>query len=81
MDYRDVNTVTKSIKYPLPNIEDIVHSLGGKAKVFTKLDLAKGFWQIPVSERAKKYLAFATRKGTWTFSMMPFGHKNAPGLF
>jgi hypothetical protein len=44
MDYRDVNTVTKSIKYPLPNIEDIVHSLGGKAKVFSKLDLAKGFW-------------------------------------
>ena len=29
---------------PLPNIEDIVHSLGGKSKDFTKLDLAKGFW-------------------------------------
>lgn len=44
MDLRDVNEVTKSVKFPLPNIEDIVNSLGGKAKYFTKLDLAKGFW-------------------------------------
>ena len=44
MDLRDVNALSKSIKYPLPTIEDIVHGLGGRAKVFTKLDLAKGFW-------------------------------------
>lgn len=44
MDYRDVNEITESIKYPLPNIDDIISSLGGKAQVFTKLDLAKGFW-------------------------------------
>ncbi len=76
-----MNEVTSTLKYPLPNIEDIIHSLGGKCRYFTKLDLAKGFWQIPVSKRAKKYLAFVTRKGTWTFKKMPFGHKNAPGLF
>ena len=76
-----MNEVTNTLKYPLPNIEDIINSLGGKCKYFTKLDLAKGFWQIPVSRRAKRYLAFVTKKGTWTFTKMPFGHKNAPGLF
>jgi hypothetical protein len=44
VDLRDVNEITESIKYPLPNIEDIVHGLGGRAKYFTKLDCAKGFW-------------------------------------
>ena len=39
-----LNEITESIKYPLPNIEDIVHGLGGCAKYFTKLDCAKGFW-------------------------------------
>lgn len=81
VDLRDVNNITQTIKYPLPNIEDIIHSLGGRAKVFTKLDLAKGFWQIDVTDRAKDMLAFNTRKGTYTFKKMPFGHKNAPGIF
>ena len=44
MDLRDVNDVTTTIKYYIPNMEDIIHGLGGKAKFFTKLDMAKGFW-------------------------------------
>jgi hypothetical protein len=44
VDLRDINDVSKSIKYPLSVIEDIIANLGGKAKYFSKLDLAKGFW-------------------------------------
>ena len=43
VDLRDVNDLSETIKYPLPNIDDIVTNLGG-AKYFTKLDMAKGFW-------------------------------------
>ncbi len=50
MDLRDVNNISETIKYPLPTIDDIVHGLAGRAKHFIKLDLAKGFWQIPVEE-------------------------------
>lgn len=49
--------------------------------MFAKLDLAKGFWQIPVAKRSRPYLAFVTRRGTFRFVKMPFGHKNAPGIF
>ena len=48
MDLRDLNALCKSVKFPFPTIEAIVHSLGDKAKYFTKIDLAKGFWQIAV---------------------------------
>ena len=40
----------------------------GSAKIFTILDLKHGYWQIPLTERAKK-------------RVMPFGLKNAPGCF
>ena len=47
VDLRDVNDISETIAYPLLNIDEIVQSLGG-AKYFSKLDMAKGFWQIPV---------------------------------
>ncbi len=43
--------------------------------------MAKGFWQIRIRDDCKKYFAFTTRKGTWVFTHMPFGHKNAPAVF
>ena len=42
VDFRDVNAITSTINYPLPNIEDIVLSLGGSC-YYVKLDLASGF--------------------------------------
>ena len=80
VDYVDLNKLTKGVKYPLPLIEYIMQNLGG-ALWFCKLDLAKGYYQIPVEETSKKYLAFCCRKGTFTFNFMPFGPKNAPSLF
>jgi hypothetical protein len=44
VDLRDVNNITKTIKYPIPNMEDIINTLGGSARYFSKLDAAKGFW-------------------------------------
>ena len=35
----------------------------GNAKYVTKFDLLKGFWQVPLTERAKEISAFATPNG------------------
>ncbi len=45
------------------------------------MDLAKGYWQIPVAESSVKYCTFVTRRGTYAFTRMPFGPKNAPAVF
>lgn len=71
----------KTIKFPFPIIEEIVYGLGDRAKVFTKFDLAKGYWQVAVDEALQGYLAFVTRKGLWKFVCMPFGPKNMPAVF
>ena len=47
----------------------------------SKLDLLKGFWQVPHTERAKKLSAFVTPKGLYQHKVMPFGMKNAPATF
>ena len=49
VDYRQLNQVTIFDPQPMPKLEDIINKLG-KAKYISKIDLTKGFWQIPLSE-------------------------------
>ena len=80
VDYRRLNEVTVKDSYPLPRIEDTLGALGGCCW-FSTLDLASGFWQIPVREEDRCKTAFATRNGLYEFNMMPFGLCNAPATF
>jgi uncharacterized membrane-anchored protein YitT (DUF2179 family) len=41
----------------------------------------KGFWQVLLKKRAKKICTIATLFGLYSFSVMCFGLKNAPGTF
>ena len=47
----------------------------------TKFDLLKGFWQVPLTERAKEVSAFTVPNGLYQYKVMPFGMKNSPATF
>ena len=79
-DYRKVNNVTVADSYPLPRMEDCVDRVGA-AKFVTKLDLLKGYWQVPLTERASNISAFVTPDGLYQYTVMPFGLRNAPATF
>ena len=49
VDYRRLNAVAEADAYPMPRVDELVNSLG-KAKYITTLDLARGYWQVPVEE-------------------------------
>ena len=51
------------------------------SRFFSKLDLSKGFWQIPLDKESKEVTAFPTSKGLFHFTMMPFGLVNATATF
>ena len=79
-DYRFVNECIKGDAFPLPLPENMFDSLQG-SRIFSKLDLTKGFWQIPLEEAAKAILAMSTPLGLMEPNSMPFGMKNAPSVF
>ena len=79
-DYRKVNSVTKTDTFPIPRINDCIDNIG-QAKYVTKFDLLKGFWQIPLTNRAKEISAFVTPDRLYQYKVMPFGMKNSPETF
>ena len=80
VDCRRLNTATKKKQYPLPSIEDILDTLGGM-HYFTTLDLASGYWQIEMGDKASQKSAFATHCGLHEFVHTPFRLCNAPAMF
>ena len=46
-----------------------------------KLDLTKGYWQVPLEKTTIEKSAFITSKGLYEFLVMPFGMKTAPATF
>ncbi len=49
--------------------------------IYAVLDLSSGYWQMPVARESRKYTTFISERGTYRFTRVPFGLKNAPSLF
>ena len=79
-DFRKINDVTVPDNYPLPRIADCVEKIG-QSKFITKIDLLRGYYQIPLTERAKRISAFVTADGFYQYNVMAFGLRNAPSTF
>ena len=79
-DYRKANASSEQDSYPLPRQDESLEALCG-AKYFTTADLTSGYYQVPLSEDAKKISCFVTKSGTYGFRRMPMGLNNASGTF
>ncbi len=79
-DFRRLNLVTEPDVYPLPNMLDFSDRLSG-CTVFSKIDLRKGYWQVPVRPEDRKKTAIITPFGLFQFRRMPFGLRNAGSSF
>ena len=80
IDYRKLNRVVVFDAEPIPNIEEMFTKLSN-AVFFSKLDLTKGYWQIPVKENERDITAFVTPHGLFRWKVMPFGIVSAPAVF
>ena len=80
VDYRGLKTVTSGDGYPIPSVHNILGALSA-GKMFPKLDLASGNWQVLVNPKHSAKTAFATHLGLFEFLRMPFGLKTAPQTF
>ncbi|XP_063595779.1 uncharacterized protein LOC134772669 [Penaeus indicus] len=81
VDFRALNDVSVFDAEPMPTMDEALGNFVGDV-YFTELDLCKGYWQIPLSQKAKSYTAFATPKyGLLQFNKLPFGLRTACASF
>ena len=81
IDFRKLNEVTVKDAFPLPQVADLVDSLSGH-RYFSTLDLASGYWQVPMEESSQEKTAFVIPGGGhFEFLRMPFGLTNAVPTF
>ena len=79
-DYRRLNTQTVPDRCPLPNVADFSSCLHG-SRVFTKLDLTKGYYQVPMAPGDVPKTAVITPFGLFEWLRMRFGLRNSGCTF
>lgn len=80
VDYRKLNAITRADRYPLPRIDDTLHA-AKQTRYMTTLDLKSGYHQVSVRECDRDKTAFICPFGTFRYTRMPFGLRNAPSTF
>jgi hypothetical protein len=68
--------IAKFDAYPMPRVEEVLERIGSSDYIST-LDLAKGYWQIPMAQDSREFTPF----GLFEFLVMPFGLHTAPATF
>lgn len=80
IDYRKLNSATRPDVYPLPRLDDLLHSTGA-ATFLSTIDLKAGYYQVQVTPPDRDKTAFITPFGVYRFNRLPFGLRNAPATF
>lgn len=75
-----VNQYLDPVQTPLPTIDEVIANIGN-ARVFSKIDLANAFLQLPLDESSKQFTTINTSDGLFKYNFLPFGLKASPGIF
>ena len=83
IDFRDLNSKLKYLDSPIPlTVEAIDKLSSGQGRpdslFLSTLDLASGFWCLPIRESDRELTAFSTGRQKYEFNYLPFGVQSGP---
>ena len=81
IDYRGLNLQTITDNYPIRRINDVLHKIQGKCNFISTIDLTQSFFNMQVAPWDRNKLAFIANGRIYTWTVVPFGAKNAPPFF
>lgn len=79
-NFKALNRVTKPDRRYLINSRDTIERLRD-GKYFSKLDLANGFWSVPLAEESQEKTAFTVDNKHYVYQRLPQGYLNSPVVF
>lgn len=80
VNFQNLNRLTLFDPEPMITAEEIFAQLA-QDRIFSKFDMSKGFWQIPIKESDRDCTTLICHRGLFRFRMMPFGLVGAPATF
>lgn len=80
IDYQCLKEMAVFDTFPMPPVTELIECIGN-AHYITTLDLAKGYWQIPLARRDHVKKAFRTPWGLYELIWMLFGLHGAAATF
>ena len=80
IDPRDLNEVLEREPYYSRTIDELISMFAG-AKVFTIVDMDKGYWQVVLHPESRKLTCMAFDIGRYQFKRLPMGSSFASDIF
>jgi len=80
-DFRLLNSYSEPWRSVFPGTVDTLRRLDSRWAWFTVLDLADGFWNLPVEEALQPLFGFEAGGAAYTWKRLPQGWNSSPGLF
>ena len=80
IDPKDLNEALEREPYYSRSIDEVISMFAG-AKVFTIVDMDKGYWQVVLHPESRKLTCMAFDIGRYQFKRLPMGSKVASDIF
>ena len=80
INFTDVNKACPKDSFPLPRIDLIVDAIAGQ-ELLSFMDAFSGYNQTSMGPDNQEKTSFVTAQGTYCYSVMPFGLKNAGATY